>query len=41
MKKYDPGEPVTIQIQSPINIIQEDNWVITKKKGKVKLPFLC
>ena len=24
-----------------MNIIQENNWVITKKKGKVKLPLFC
>ena len=30
---YYPGEPVNIHIQSLINIIQENNWVITTKKG--------
>ena len=39
MNKYYPGEPVNIHIQSLINIIQENNWVITKKKGKGKLPL--
>ena len=33
MNKYDPGEPVNIHIQSLINIMQENNWVITTKKG--------
>ena len=28
-----PDEPVHIHIQSLINIIQENNWVITTKKG--------
>ena len=37
MKKYYLGEPVNIHIQSLINIIQKNNWVITNKKGKVKL----
>ena len=31
MKKYYPGEPVNIHIQSLIIIIQENNWVITTK----------
>ena len=30
---YYPGEPVNIHIQSLINIIQENNRVITTKKG--------
>ena len=30
---YYPDEPVNIHIQSLINIIQENNWVITTKKG--------
>ena len=30
---YYLGEPVNIHIQSVINIIQENNWVITTKKG--------
>ena len=30
---YYPGEPVNIGMQSLINIIQENNWVITTKKG--------
>ena len=30
---YYPGEPVNIHIQSVINIIQENNWVITTTKG--------
>ena len=29
---YDLGEPVNIHMQSLINIIQENNWVITTKK---------
>ena len=32
MKKYYPGEPVNIHIQSLKNIIQENNWLITAKK---------
>ena len=30
---YYTGEPVNIHIQSLKNIIQENNWVITTKKG--------
>ena len=41
MKKYYPGEPVNIHIQSRINIIQKNNRVITTKKGRVKLPLFC
>ena len=37
-KRYYPGEPVNINIQSLINIIQENNWKITTKKGKGKSP---
>ena len=31
IKKYHPCEPVNIHIQSLINIIRENNWVIRKK----------
>ena len=41
MKKIHSGEPVNIHIQSLINIIQENNWVITTKKGKNKLSLFC
>ena len=41
MNKYYPGEPVNIHIQSLINIILENNWAITTKKGKGKLPIFC
>ena len=34
MKKYYPGEPVNIHIKLLINIIQDNNRVITTKKGK-------
>ena len=33
MNKYYPDEPVNIRIQSLINIMQENNLVITTKKG--------
>ena len=33
IKKEFPGEPVDIHMQSLINNIQENNWVITTKKG--------
>ena len=33
MDKYYPGEQVHIHIQPLINIMQENNWVITFKKG--------
>ena len=37
-----PDEPVNIRIKSLINIIQENNLVITnKKKGRGKLPLFC
>ena len=39
MKKYYPGEPVNIYIQSLIIIIQNNNWLITTKKGKGELPL--
>ena len=39
MNKYYTGEPVNIHIQSLINIMQENNIVINKKKGKGKLPL--
>ena len=41
MNKYYPGEPINIHIQPLINIMQENNWVITTKKGKGKLPLFC
>ena len=37
INRYYPGEPVNIHIQSLINIVQENNWVITTKKRKGKL----
>ena len=40
-KKMYPGEPANIHIQSLIYIIQKNNWVITTKKGKSKLPIFC
>ena len=33
------GEPVNIHIQSLISIIQENNRVITTKKGNGKIPL--
>ena len=39
MNAYYPGEPVNIHIQSIIIIIQENNLLITTKKGKGKLPL--
>ena len=32
-EKYYPGEPVNVYIQSLINIIQVNSWLITIKKG--------
>ena len=40
-EKYYKGESVNIHIQLLINIIQENNRVITTKKGKGKLPLFC
>ena len=39
MNNYYPGKHVNIHKQSLINITQENNWLITKKKGKGKLPL--
>ena len=39
MNRYYQGEPVNIHIQSSINILQDNNRVITTKKGKGKLPL--
>ena len=41
MKNIYTGEPVNIYIQPLIYIIQENNWAITTKKGKGKLPLFC
>ena len=41
MNKYNPGEPINIYIQPLINIMQENNRVITTKRGKDKLPLFC
>ena len=41
MKKYYLYEPVNIYMQSYINIIRENNYVITTQNGKVKLPLFC
>ena len=41
MNEYYPGEPAYIHIKSLINIILENTWVITTKKGKGKLPIYC
>ena len=42
MNKYYPGEPFNIHIQSLINNMQDNNWVITIfKKCKGKLPLFC
>ena len=39
MNKYYPCEPVNINIQLLLNMIQEKNKVITIKEGKGKLPL--
>ena len=41
MNKYHPGETGNIHIQLLINIMQDNNWVITAKKGNGKLPLFC
>ena len=41
MNKYFPVEPVNIQIQSLINMMQESNWVITTKTSNGKLLLFC
>ena len=33
VNKYNPGGTVNIHIQLLIKILQEENWVITTKKG--------
>ena len=40
-ENINPDEPVNINIQSLVNIIQESNWVIITKNGKGKLPLFC
>ena len=37
MKKYYTGEPINIHIQSSINIILENNRIITTKKREVQI----
>ena len=39
IKKYYSVEPISIHTRSLINIIQENNWVVTTKKGMFKLPI--
>ena len=39
MRKYYPGEPVNMHIESLINISQGYNWVIITKNGKGKSPL--
>ena len=39
IEKYYPDKPVNIHIQQLINMIQKNNWVITTKKGKGKIPL--
>ena len=41
MNKYYPVELGNILIQPLINMIQNNSWVITKKKGKDKLLLFC
>ena len=41
MKKYYLGELVNIYKQSLINIILENNFLITTEYGKVPLPLFC
>ena len=40
MKNYYPGKPVNIHKQSLINIIQDNKWSITTKKGKGKITII-
>ena len=40
-EKYFLGKPINIHIQSLINIILDNNRLITTKKGKGKLPLFC
>ena len=37
--KKNSGEPVSIHMQPLINIIQDNNRLLTPKKGKGKLPL--
>ena len=41
MKICHSDEPFNIHMQSFIDIIQENNWVSTTKKGKGKLSVFC
>ena len=40
-QKYYPGEPVTIHIRSLINMTQEENCLITTKRGRGELSLFC
>ena len=40
-EKYYTDEPFNIHIQSFINIIKDNNRVVTTKKGKGTLPLFC
>ena len=40
MKKYYPGEPVNILTQSLINIIQDNNRVVTTKKVQESITII-
>ena len=39
MKKYYPGQPVNIHIQSLINIVQENDWLLPPKKVRVSYHY--
>ena len=40
MNKYYPGEPGSIHMQSLINIMQENNWLIaTQKRLRVNYQY--
>ena len=41
IRKHYTGEPVNIHILSLINIFQDNDRVITTKKGKVKFLSFC
>ena len=39
MNKYYSGEPVNIHMQSLINIMKDNDWVIIAKNSQGKLPL--
>ena len=41
IKNYYTSVPINIDIQLLLDVIQENNWVITTKNGECELPLFC